>query len=482
MVGIVRDPGLPVKLGACSNGEVPPNRPTPLVREAVRRASATCEDAARRVGMDRRRFLRTSMASAATLLALNACSQDSPGDGGTGGSFEVPSSSTTEPDTAVDALAGEEIVVDVQTHLLEYDRASPIPSSYFGNGFPQAACGEDDPRACFTTDRWQDLVFEQSDTRLAVLSAVPVVAPPEDDPLTVEIMDSARRRVEEVCDDRRVLIQGHAVPNVGEFAAAREEMLATADEYDVSAWKVYTHAGPGFRFDDADPDGLPVGQAFLDAVRATGVPIVAVHKGLSGGDPWSSPADVGPAAAANPDLSFLVYHSGFEQREGPIDERPDQGVNRLINSVNDAGIGPGGNVYAELGTTWRRVMGDVDQAAHLLGKLLLTFGEDRILWGTDSLWYGSPQDQIQAFRTFQISEEFQERYGYPAITEEMRTRILGRNALELHGIEPADVACTTTPGEREDARIHGRGDRLLGPGTVEQARRLFALEHPWFFT
>lgn len=422
------------------------------------------------------------MASAATLLALNACSRDSPGDGGSGGSFEVPSSSTTEPDTAVDALGGEEIVVDVQTHLLEYDRASPIPSSWFGAAFPQAACGEDDPRACFTTERWQDLVFGQSDTRLAVLSAVPVIAPPEDDPLTEEVMASARRRVEEVCEDDKVLIQGHAVPNVGAFAAARDEMLATADRYDLSAWKVYTHAGTGFRLDDGDPNGLQVGQAFLDTARDSGVPIVAVHKGLSGGDPWASPADIGPAAAANPDLSFLVYHSGFDGREGSIDDRPDQGVNRLIRSVNEAGIGHGDNVYAELGTTWRNVMADCDQAAHLLGKLLLTFGEDRILWGTDSLWYGSPQDQIQAFRTFQISEEFQERYGYPAVTDEMRRKILGRNALALHGIDPAEVTCTTTPEEREDARIHGAGDRLLGPGTVEQARRLFATEHPWFFT
>ena len=38
-----------------------------------------------------------------------------------------------------------------------------------------------------------------------------------------------------------------------------------------------------------------------------------------------------------------------------------------------------------------------------------------MLWGTDSIFYGSPQDQIQAFRAFQISDEFQERFGYPAL-------------------------------------------------------------------
>ena len=32
------DPGLPIKLGPCSNGEFVPPPPTPLVREAARRA------------------------------------------------------------------------------------------------------------------------------------------------------------------------------------------------------------------------------------------------------------------------------------------------------------------------------------------------------------------------------------------------------------------------------------------------------------
>lgn len=473
----MRDPGLPVKLGACSNGEVPPSRPSAVVREAVRRATVACDETSRRLGMDRRRFLRTAMGSAVTLLALDACSKES---GGTGGSFSVPSSATSEPDVALDALGGDEVVVDVQTHLLEYDRSMPIGDGFFGSGFPQAQCGEEDPRACFSTERWRELVFDQSDTALAVLSAIPVLG--DVDPLSVEIMERARRQVDETCDGTNVLIQGHAVPNVGDFAAARERMLGVAEDHRLSAWKVYTHAGPGFRLDDRDPDGLPVGQAFLDVVRESGVPVVAVHKGLSGNDKWASPEDIGPAAAANPDLTFLVYHSGYEGGEGSVDDDPGAGVNRLLRSVDDAGIGPGGNVYAELGSTWRRAMADVDDAAHLLGKLLVTFGEDRILWGTDSLWYGSPQDQIQAFRSFQISEEFQERFGYPALTDAIKAKVLGQNALALHGLDPADVGCGTSREEREEARIHGAPDRLLGPGTVEQARRLFRAEHPWFWS
>jgi hypothetical protein len=115
---------------------------------------------------------------------------------------------------------------------------------------------------------------------------------------------------------------------------------------------------------------------------------------------------------------------------------PDQlrGVDRLLASLRDAGIGPDGNVYAELGSTWFNLSRDLDSAGHVLGKLLTHLGPERILWGTDSIWYGSPQGQIDAFRAFEITPESQERYGYPALTAEMKDLILGGNAARLYGI------------------------------------------------
>jgi hypothetical protein len=56
------------------------------------------------------------------------------------------------------------------------------------------------------------------------------------------------------------------------------------------------------------------------------------------------------------------------------------------------------------------------EAAHVLGKLLRAVGEDRILWGTDSIWYGPPQFLIDAFRAFTVPPRFQEEFGYPALT------------------------------------------------------------------
>ena len=84
---------------------------------------------------------------------------------------------------------------------------------------------------------------------------------------------------------------------------------------------------------------------------------------------------------------------------------------------------------------WRHFMTRPTEAAHVMGKLLTYFGEDRIMRGTDSIWYGSPQDQIQAFRTFEISPEFQERYGYPALTPEVKRKIFGLDGARVYGFD-----------------------------------------------
>jgi hypothetical protein len=84
-------------------------------------------------------------------------------------------------------------------------------------------------------------------------------------------------------------------------------------------------------------------------------------------------------------------------------------------------------------------MRDPEQAAHAMGKLFHYCGEDNVLWGTDSIWYGSPQDQIQAFRTFQISAELREKHGYPQITPALRAKVFGLNAARVYGVSAAEV-------------------------------------------
>ena len=140
-------------------------------------------------------------------------------------------------------------------------------------------------------------------------------------------------------------------------------------------------------------------------------------------------------------MNFLVYHSGFisGQSEGPYDPDRGEGVDELIRSVEESGIGRNANVYAELGSTWRFLMRDPDGAAHVVGKLVKHIGEENVLYGSDCIWYGSPQDQIQAFRTFQISEALQDAHGYAPMTDSLRARIFGLNAARVYGIDVEEV-------------------------------------------
>ena len=119
-------------------------------------------------------------------------------------------------------------------------------------------------------------------------------------------------------------------------------------------------------------------------------------------------------------------------------------------------------------------MGRPDEAAHVMGKLLATFGEERILWGTDCIWFGSPQDQIQAFRAFEISEEYQERFGYPALTAAAKRKIFGLNAARLYGLDVPGLKAAALDDTRAAYRTEANPSfRTYGP----QSRREFLALH-----
>jgi hypothetical protein len=187
--------------------------------------------------------------------------------------------------------------------------------------------------------------------------------------------------------------------------------------------------------------------------------------------------DVGRAARRFPDVTFIVYHSGYETGTEERAYDPDArrgGIDSLVRSLRENDVAPGSNVYAELGSTWRYLMRDPEQAAHALGKLLLAVGEDNVLWGTDSIWYGSPQDQIQAFRAFQIAERLREAHGYPELTPRLRAKILGLNATKPYGI-PRERIAKRSVRRLVDARERDPGFETYGPRTRREFLRFRAL-------
>jgi hypothetical protein len=432
------DERLPIELGPISNDEYVPPPQTPTLREAERRARDLIDRQARRRAMSRRDFLRTSMATAAILLTLDACTTEKEQSRGRspGGRMRVPDEATVEPDAATEVLGGNEFVFDVQTHFLQYDLERP--SGNFGGGFPQARCGAADPRSCFDIEHYLDALFRQSDTNIAVVSAIP--ASDNNGPLSTERMAEGRAAAEQLCGDTRLILHGQALPAVGNLTAQLDAMNALVRDYPIGAWKVYTHVPNRWFLDDHDPSLVQVGHPFLDRVREIGPKIVCVHKGL--GNAYSSPVDLGPAARDYPDIAFVAYHSGYEASvaEGPYNPNGG-GVDRFVRTVADTGVASQRNVYAELGSTWFNVMRAPETAAHVVGKVCSAVGTSNVLWGTDSIWYGSPQGQIEAFRVFEITPEFQDRFGYPALTSEVKQHILGRNAARLYGLKNIPDSC-----------------------------------------
>lgn len=433
---------LPVKIDTATNGEFAPIALPPAIQAAVREAHGAATANARRLGVPRRAFLTSACGAATTLLALN---QAHASQGLTGGRFDLPEVAALDTQVAEAALAKREFIFDVQGHHVNPTGAwvgRLRPEQRPLKSLPNAACGEGAEGEvlgylrCFNADNFVKDVFLDSDTDMMVLSFVPAAY--DRQPLTLEEAVATKALVKALDGTDRLLLHCPVNPNVPDGLAPME---AAAKAHRIAAWKTYTQYGPqgpasGFWLDD-ETHGIP----FIEKARELGVPMVAVHKGIpfaKEGYPYSTCADVGRVARRYPDVTFLIYHAGYDPDvvEGPYDPDNSGGIDVLVRSLADSGIKPGGNVYAELGSTWRFLMlRDPTQAAHAIGKLLLAVGEDRLLWGTDSVWYGSPQDQIQAFRAFQISEELRARHGYPELTPALKAKVFGLNALKAYKVD-----------------------------------------------
>ena len=391
-----------------------------------------------------------------------------------GGFYNVPEEAMWDEDAADEALGGDQLVIDVQTHYIS-DRPGPkawalhtlnlgesvAPDRF--RGLPKLL--QSQYKLGYSLAEYLRCVFLESDTAVAILTSGPGV---EGEDVRRQMhnteMAGTRELIDRLAGSGRFLNHTMVHPNVpGEI----DKMESFRDQFKPVGWKVYTKngvEGEGLHKTDYPQwwlDDDKYGEPFLQRARDLGVKLVCVHKGISrfsklkmGTFGPSSPRDVGPAAKKFPDINFVIYHSGYEPRmgyfpeEGPYtEETADFGVNRLVKSLKDAGVGPGQNVYAEIGTTWYLIMAHPVEAAHVLGKLLLSVGENNVLWGTDCIFYGPPQPLIDVFRAFQIPKEFCQRYGYPELTPALKEKILGLNAARVYGVDMEKAQKATLDGD-----------------------------------
>jgi hypothetical protein len=130
-------------------------------------------------------------------------------------------------------------------------------------------------------------------------------------------------------------------------------------------------------------------------------------------------------------------------------------------------------------------MGNTRDASHYLGKMIKYVGPRRVCWGTDSLWYGSPQPEIVGMRRFEFTERGKELYHLPYGLEgdvedpirkaprparTIRNAILGRNAARAYEIDPDDrrrrIDCDDVSELRERGYLNG------DPGSLRESAPL----------
>jgi len=304
-------------------------------------------------------------------------------------------------------------------------------------------------------------------------------------------MSQAAKEINGLAGSQRALNQGNLAPNhywdktanKVDKAATIEQMERELKQYGISSWKWYCHTDPGrsgggFQLDDENAFW------FYEESRKRGLKLFSVHKGYSYQSVTlghlANPKDVEKAALQNPDITFVIYHSAI--KHGPGERGQKQKDDWIQNNLYDPTTGDFewhrvlmdikrrnpkmNNVYCEVGSFFGSLaIAHPEMAMHGMGKNIKYYGADHVIWGTDCLWWGSPQWVIDAFKRFQISDEFCQKFGYKKITKEDKAKIFGlnaarlysvdlkakRNALPADGLEKLKVAYRESGGVRSNA-------------------------------
>jgi predicted TIM-barrel fold metal-dependent hydrolase len=191
---------------------------------------------------------------------------------------------------------------------------------------------------------------------------------------------------------------------------------------------------------------------FYERIRQAGIHNICLHKGLlppnaektmPGVTEHAGVSDVGRAARDWPELNFIIYHAAYNvlfasagQREAFEETGQIDWASELARIPEEHGVT---NVFPEIGSSFgiTAVM-NPRFSAGMMGTLIKGFGAENIFWGTDSVWYGSPQWQIEALRRMEIPEDLQKKFGFAPLGEadgEVKRNILGLNSARHYGID-----------------------------------------------
>ncbi len=437
----------PVPTQIVSNGEFNPLPQTREQRQVEARIKALADDLAPRHGLDRRRFLASAAGMAAAFLAMNEVF---------GPLFEVAPAEAAQPGVAAaraDALAGQ-FIIDCQTHFVrdDFKHDDLLGLARYAKQHWNPALAGEHSLARFKFENYVKEIFVDSDTKVALLSGAPF-----DDPtwdlLSNDQIAAARAAINRIAASRRLL--GHAVftPRKPGWMDQVDHAIATLRP---DSWKGYTIGDPLFpsklgsywRLDDEK-----LVYPFYEKITKAGITTVCIHKGLLPADyekswpgvwEYATVADLGKAARDWPRINFVMYHAALraflEPPDAALAEFEQTGRIKWATDLAEIPARYGvRNVFAEIGTAFANsAVASPRFAAALIGTLVRGLGSDRVLWGTDSVWYGSPQWQIEAMRRLEIPEDMQKKHGFAALGPAdgvVKSAIFAGNAARLYRVD-----------------------------------------------
>ena len=441
----------PVPTQIVSSGECFPPPQSRRQRRVEGLISAKADAYSRRQGISPHGFLRSASGMAMAFVAMNEVYGDV---------YKVDPAEAEDP-AAADERRGatrDQFIFDVHTHHVHEDYAWEgqlwLRDIARGNNpshtpFNPELVEQELDLKYYKFDYYIKDMFFDSDTTLALLSTSPSVDP-EKTLLSDRQMVATRDLTNQIAGTRRMFAHGVIWPSVPEYLAL---MDPAATELKVDAWKGYTIGDvlgyhPTFdkpwRLDDQD-----LAWPTYEKARDLGVPNICIHKGVLPVDykdvpnwQYAGVEDVGPAAQAWPDLNFHIYHAGLKMwRDADAISREFERtgqlpwIDELAAVPRQYGVS---NVYADIGLSFGALaITHPRLAAAMVGKLVKGLGADHVLWGTDSIWFGSPQWQIEAFRRIEIPDDLQDRLGLEPLGPAdgpTKNAIFGINAAGQYGL------------------------------------------------
>ena len=474
----------PVPTQIVSSDEFPPVPQTARQREVEARLVDLSDRLARRHGQSRRQFFQTAAGMAASFVALNQVF---------GALFDVSEAEAATPEQAqarADALSGQ-LVIDGHTHFLRDD--TRLMGFVKGReavgqfGWNKDLGAKEQTIDDLKYSNYVKEIYMDSDTKVALLSNSPSDVP-EDWFIPQEQVFKTREMVNKQAGSRRMLAHFTFTPGQPAWLEKVDEAI---ERFRPDSWKGYTVGDNTHKELAAHPwhaDDEKLMYPFYERIAKSGIRNVCIHKGLFAPAveekfprlrPYADVSDIGRAAKDWPQLNFLVYHSGYRWVGGnPADGMAEFDTTGRSSWVSDLAEIPEkygvNNVYGDLGQlfAWTSVA-EPRLSAALMGTLIKGLGVDRVVWGTDAVWTGAPQWQIEGLRRLEIPEEMQKKYGFKplgAADGPVKTAVLSGNSARLYGLEKhAEVVNQDRfAALRSDYQANGPGRSNLRYGYVSQ--------------